>query len=237
MSTHEERLTEKKRIELEHELEEWKYLNDYVNKMDMGYMQIISLLLAIITGIMAIAFSDEKIMDKIGIIFFLIPAILISAFGYMSYQFRITAILRGHLASLEMSMNKKIGKNVHMWNSALVETFMAHNNLINSCLMIIALCAVIVMVIISVVITWDISTTIPRGIWIFIIYWLFIVVAAVIVIIPFLHNDRIRYETEDTDKVYEVYQKYKAQRSQKEFKYQGIDADKDEQIKIQDNVQ
>lgn len=98
MSKQEEKLTEQERIILHHELEEWRYLNDYVNKMDIGYMQIISLLLAIITGIMAIIFSNKQIMEKIEIVFFLIPAVLISVFGYMSYQFRITAILRGALS-------------------------------------------------------------------------------------------------------------------------------------------
>ena len=67
---------------------------------------------------------------------FLIPPVLISVFGYLSYQFRITVILRGHLSALEKSMNEKIGKNVHMWNSALVETFMAHNNMINICIIL-----------------------------------------------------------------------------------------------------
>ena len=228
MSKSEERLTEQERIVLNHELEEWKYLNDYVNKMDMGYMQIISLLLAIITGIMAIIFSNKQIIEKIEIIFFLIPPVLISVFGYMSYQFRITAILRGHLAALEKSMNQKMGKNVHMWNSALVETFMAHNNLINSCLMPITFLAVVIMVIISIVTTWNISATLPAGRGIFIIYWFFIVVAAVIVIIPFLHNEQIRYEAEDSDRVYRAYQEYKAQRKAKKYKYKGIGADKAE---------
>lgn len=113
-----------------------------------------------------------------------------------------------------------------MWNSALVETFMAHNNLINSCLMMINLLAVFVMVIISWVTTRNISATLPAGKWIFIIYWCFIAVAAVIVIIPFLHNDRIRYATEDTDRVYRAYQKYKAQRKAKRYKYKGIDIDR-----------
>lgn len=229
MSKYEKKLTEQERIILNHELEEWRYLNDYVNKMDMGYMQLISLLLAIITGIMAIIFSNKQIMEKIEIIFFLIPVILISVFGYMSYQFRITAILRGHLASLEKSMNQKIGKNVHMWNSALVETFMAHNNSINSCLMPINLLAVIIMVIISWLTTWNISANLPAGKWIFIIYWCFIGGAAVIVAIPFFYNDRIRYATEDTDTVYRAYQKYKAQRKEKKYKYKGIDVDKDDE--------
>lgn len=223
MNECEERLTKQERIILDHELEEWRYLNDYVNKMDMGYMQIISLLLAIVTGIMAIVFSNKQIMEKIEIVFFLIPPILISVFGYMSYQFRITAILRGHLASLEESMNQKIGKKVHMWNSALVETFMAHNNLINSCLMPINLLAVSIMVIISIVTTLKISATLPAGRWIFIIYWSLMAVAAVIVIIPYLHNERIRYEAEDTDRVLQAYQEYKKQRKAKKYKYKGID--------------
>ena len=70
MSENERRLTEEERLILDHEMEEWKYLNDYVNKMDMGYMQRISLLLAIITGIMAIAFSNKEIMERVQNVFF-----------------------------------------------------------------------------------------------------------------------------------------------------------------------
>lgn len=40
-------------------------------------------------------------------------------------------ILRGHLAALEREMNDTLEEDVHMWNSALVETFMAHNNSIS----------------------------------------------------------------------------------------------------------
>lgn len=234
MSGDEKNLTEKEGLILEHELEEWKYLNDYVNKMDMGYMQLISLLLAIITGIMAIAFSNVEIMKRIQYVFFLIPPVLISTFGYLSYQFRITAILRGHLSALEKSMNEKIGKNVHMWNSALVETFMAHNNMINNCFMPINLVTVVIMVIIAWPVTQNISSDFPNGEWIFILYWLFIAVAAIIVIVPFLYNGRVRYETENTDRVNIAYQKYIDKRKAKEkvYKYRGINLNEDErQIK------
>lgn len=231
MGENERRLTEEERLILDHEMEEWKYLNDYVNKMDMGYMQLIALLLAIITGIMAIAFSDEEIMERVQYVFFLIPPVLISTFGYLSYQFRITAILRGHLSALETSMNNKMGKKVHMWNSALVETFMAHNNMINNCFMPVNFVTVAIMVIIAWRVTHNISSNLPNGEWIFILYWVFIIVAAIIVIVPFFYNGRIRCETENTDRVNNAYEKYLAKRKakEKEYKYKGINLNENEE--------
>ena len=211
---------------MNHEMEEWKYLNEYINKMDTGYMQIISLLLAVVTGIFALAFSQDN--ANIKIIIFLILLVLVAVFGYMSYQFRITAILRGHLAALENSMNKKIGKNIHLWNSALVETFMAHNNGINKNLMWPSFYAVIVMLIISFKETWSICYGTVAGILIFILYWLFLVIMALIVIIPFFRNDKIRYETEDEETIFRAYQKYKLNRVRKFKGFKGIDISDDE---------
>ena len=99
---------------LHHQLEEWKYLNDYVNKMDTGYQQTFVILVTLLTGIVSFISKDIKSTVVYGI--FLIPLGIIAMLAYVSYQFRITAIIRGHLAALEDDMNKALHKDVHLWH-------------------------------------------------------------------------------------------------------------------------
>ena len=91
-------------IILQHQLEEWKYLNEYINKMDTGYQQTFVLLVALFTGIIMYISKDVNLI--ISYVIFLIPLGIISILAYVSYQFRITAILRGHLAALEEDMKR-----------------------------------------------------------------------------------------------------------------------------------
>ncbi len=122
------------KVTLEHQLEEWKMLNEYINNMDIGYQQSITIFVSVFAVIATVLSNSSNQQLRWGI--FIIPLGLIAFFSYVSYQFRITAILRGHLAALEESMNKKMNENVHMWNSSLLEVFMAHNNSINKMMMI-----------------------------------------------------------------------------------------------------
>jgi len=200
----------KKTDVLNHQLEEWRYLNEYINKMDVGYQQSI-LGITTVFGVLAtvLTVSDSDIL-KWG--FFVLPLGLLTVFSYMSYQFRITAILRGHLAALEKSMNTELGQNVHMWNSALVETFMAHNNLINNGMMYPILAFVTLLMGYSVYITWILLETINFGKILFAIYWIIITIGIAIVFLPFLFNTSIRHATENEDNVLKKYDKYLKQR-------------------------
>ena len=201
---------EKRNDILNHQLEEWRYLNEYINNMDLGYQQSI-VGITTVFGILAtvLTVSDSDII-KLG--FFVRPLGLLTVFSYMSYQFRITAILRGHLAALEKNMNRELGRNVHMWNSALIETFMAHNNLINNGMMYPILMFVILLTGYSVYITWTLLENINSGKLLFVIYWLMIVIGIVIVFLPFLFNTSIRHATENEDKVLKEYDRYLKQR-------------------------
>lgn len=141
----------------------------------------------------------------------------------MSYQFRITAILRGHLAALEKNMNKKLREDIHMWNSALVETFMARNNPINNLMMIPNISFVALLIIYSILMTWGLLKGQDYGELLFMVYWLIITVGLAIVFPPFLNNGRIRIVTEDEETVIREYTKYLEERKNKERKYEIID--------------
>lgn len=65
---------------LQHQLEEWKYLNDYVNKMDTGYQQTFVLIVTLLTGIVAFISKDMKSTVVYGI--FLVPPGIIAMLAY-----------------------------------------------------------------------------------------------------------------------------------------------------------
>lgn len=194
---------------LEHQLEEWKLLNEYINKMDMGYQQSFVLIVSIFAGIAA--FLSSGILPKEWLrAIFIIPLGLVAVFAYLSYQFRITAILRGHLAALEEKMNRELDENVHMWNSALVEAFMANNNLINNTMMLPILFFIGLLIFYCAIFTWKALEGIPYAILIFVGYWLLIVFGIIIVLPPFIRNGIIRKVTYDEEKVLEMYQQYRS---------------------------
>lgn len=205
------------KIVLQHQLEEWKCLNEYLNKMDTGYQQTFVLILTLLTGIVAVVSQNMKSTVVYGI--FLIPLGITAMLAYVSYQFRITAILRGHLAALEDDMNKMLHKNVHLWNSALVETFMAHNNSINSKMMIPMMFFVGGLTIYCMVVTYFILS---KCVLLWIGYWFLIFVLASIVIVPFFRNECIRAETYNEERVVRNYKKY-LQMKQYSFKYENIE--------------
>ena len=205
---------------LHHQLEEWKYLNDYVNKMDTGYQQTFVILVTLLTGIVTFISKDIKSTVVYGI--FLIPLGIIAMLAYVSYQFRITAIIRGHLAALEDDMNKALHKDVHLWNSALVETFMAHNNSINNKMMIPMMFFVGALSVYCMVVTYWILNNSIFSIMLWIGYWLMILVLACIVILPFFMNECIRSETYNEEKVVKNYKKY-LQMKRYTFEYEDID--------------
>lgn len=206
-----------KEIILQHQLEEWKYLNEYINKMDTGYQQTFVVLVTLFTGV--IAYISKDVNSIVSYAVFLIPLGIISILAYVSYQFRITAILRGHLAAIEEDMNKTIGKDVHLWNSALVETFMAHNNSINNMMMIPIGVFIIVLSIYCIVFSYMVISKSCISIIFLILYWIVVLLLGIIVFVPFLENSDVRIETYYEERVLENYKRYLENRKWN-FKYE-----------------
>lgn len=191
---------------LEHQLEEWKYLNEYINQMDLNYQHSFTIMVSIFAGATVLFTSDTSRDLLMGI--FIIPPGIVAVFAYLSYQFRITAILRGHLATLERKMNMNLEEDVHLWNSALVETFMAHNNSINKYMMAPMFMFIAVIIVYCVIFTWEAVKRIMFGNVVFIFYWAMVIVGALIVLLPFFENETIRYQTEDEEQVIKKYKEY-----------------------------
>ncbi len=186
-------------------LEEWKLLNQYINDIDKGYINFIT----IFTAIAAAAVTLISIVSDSGgtdftLILYILPIAIVAIFGCMSYQFRITAILRGHLAGIEDKINSMLGENVFMWNSSLVEVYMAHNNVPNNTLML--------PIVLFVLLTCGLCFygTCRNGVqWFDIAYWAIIVILGLVVLIPFFCNGTVRKKTYNSQDVIDKYNIYK----------------------------
>lgn len=207
--------TENPDLILQHMLEEWKYLNDYIIKMDNNFGTGFTIILTIFTGAVIVLFSKAPQNSAASLIIFLVPLTILAIMYYIAYQFRITAILRGHLSKIKHSMNQLLSKEIHKWNSILVETFMAHNNSANSFLMLpnsilLAACmiycfyATLYVLILNPVL--NLSGTLSTIL--LTLYWILILYLAVRLLLTFLGNEIVRHIIEDEDYVNSLYHVY-----------------------------
>ena len=200
---------------LHHMLEEWKYLNDYIIKMDNNFGTGFTIILTIFTGAVIALFSNTPTNKTATLIIFLVPLTILAIMYYIAYQFRITAILRGHLAKIEHNMNLLLSNKIHKWNSILVETFMAHNNSANSFLMLpnsILLIACMIYCFyatINVLILNNIlSLSFATSIIFLLLYWTLIFYLSLRLLLTFLGNEIVRHIVEDEDYVNSLYAIY-----------------------------
>jgi len=128
-------ITEEEKYIISNYLKEWEVLSQYIMDIDKMYSNYITVFTALATVAVTILSSVTK-ESELRPLFYVIPLAYIVVFGFMSYQFRITAILRGYLASIEDKVNDLLGVNVYMWNSSLTETYLAHRNVPNKSLMV-----------------------------------------------------------------------------------------------------
>lgn len=174
---------------LEHQIEEWRSLNDYLNRIDSGYQTFYTVFISALVLIASLITKGNDAVSKYTIM--LIPFAIIAVLAFVCYQFRITAILRGHLAALEEKINEEVGDSVHLWNFALVETYMANNNSINQ-LMIIPMC-VFLCIFSCICIHSYIKYWGGVSFW-NVIYIIVVLALSLLVFIPFLNNERVRKE-------------------------------------------
>ena len=200
-----EKITEEEKYLISNYMKEWEILHQYVSDMDKGYINYITIFTAIATvGVSVLALIPDIKSSSLNYLFYLIPLIFVAVFGCLSYQFRVTAILHGHLASVEERVNELMGENVFMWHSALTEVYMAHNNVPNKDLMF----PIGVFVVMSCFIC-GVKTFTQEYIVGNILYWLIVVCLGVFVLVPFFYNDTVRWETYQKDKVLQKYEHYK----------------------------
>lgn len=196
---------------LNHYVNEWTMLNQYVNDLDRGYEKFLSLIALIAGGtITLLTFISDGKHDNYSFVFYIVPLAFLAVFGVLSYQFRTTAILRGHLARIEDEMNAILNKKIYMWNSALVEVYMAHKNIPNNFLMV-----PIMLFIIGIIIVCVFQTVFTGNIIFNIVYWIIVLGITIVVLIPFLRNEIFRHETYNTDDIIQKYENYKVEYKEK----------------------
>lgn len=200
---------------LRHMLEEWKYLNDYIIKMDNNFGTGFTIILTIFTGGVIVLFSNAPQNSAASLIIFLVPLTILAIMYYIAYQFRITAILRGHLSKIEHNMNQLLSKEIHKWNSILVETFMAHNNSANSFLMLpnsILLAACMVYCFYATLYVLVLNPVLNLGFTLSIVlltlYWILILYLSIRLLLTFLGNEIVRHIVEDEDYINSLYAIY-----------------------------
>ena len=174
---------------LKQQIEEWRSLNDYLNKIDVGYQTIFTVFISAFVLVANLISKENSVVSRYTLM--LIPFAVITVLAFVCYQFRITAILRGHLAALEEKINEEIGENVHLWNSALVDTYMANNNMVNQFMMI-PMC---IFLIIFAVLCLGSFIQKSGGITVLTVVYLMVLSAlSLLVFIPFLNNEKVRKE-------------------------------------------
>ena len=202
------KVDEDKKYLIDKSIEEWKALSQYIMDIDKSYSNYITIITAIssftvaLLEIINLKYCDSP-NETLSYIFYIVPIAFIVVFGYMGYQFRITAILRGHLASLEDKINKELGEDIFMWNSSLVEVYMAHNNVPNNTLMIPILIFVLGITTLCVMETFKTGTLLFN-----ILYWILMVALSGLVLIPFFKNGDIRKKTYKTEEIIKKYNQY-----------------------------
>ena len=199
-----EKLCDDEKYLISQYIEEWKMLSQYLNDIDKGYGSFITIFTGIATVVATVTSIITQISEiNISIIFYLIPLVFIVVFGYMGYQFRITAILHGHLAYIEDEINSLLKKEVFMWHSSLTEVYMAHNNIPNKTLMI----PILVFVIFTLFFCFK-ETFVTDINLINVVYWIIVILLGFLVLIPFFFNDKVRWKTYKTDSVMKAYKEY-----------------------------
>lgn len=180
---------QEKETVLKQQIEEWRSLNDYLNKIDAGYQTTFTVFISAFVLIANLISKENSAVSEYTLM--LIPFAIITVLAFVCYQFRITAILRGHLAALEEKINEEIKENVHLWNSALVDTYMANNNAINQYMMI-PMCVFLMSF--AVICVGSFIKYSGEITFFTIVYILVVSALSLLVFVPFLNNEKVRKE-------------------------------------------
>lgn len=117
-----------KQKNLNAKIELWKEINTYANKIEELYPLFYTLLITIL-GIIIKIFDGNlvpvKALDEKFIILIFLPIALSAIIGYLAYNFRWVAIARMYATAIEKEINKDMGENIFVWNSRIIDEFMA----------------------------------------------------------------------------------------------------------------
>lgn len=116
------------------EIELWKTINEYSNRIELSYQFFSSLLISVIGVVIAFCKDNlipDKVFDNKFIVLCFVPITVTAIIGYLAYNFRWVAIARMYSAAIEKEINSSLGKEYFVWDSDIVNKFMAKNNFVN----------------------------------------------------------------------------------------------------------
>ena len=113
----------------------WKEINGYANRIEESYPKFYTLLITLLGVTITVFHGDlvpERVFDAKFIILVFLPIATAAVMGYLAYSFRWVAISRMYATALEKGINKSLGENIFVWNSNIIDEFMAKRNFTNT---------------------------------------------------------------------------------------------------------
>lgn len=173
-------------------IEIWKTINDFSNKIELSYQLCSTLLLSIIGALVAVSKDNlvpEKMFDRNFVILFFAPIVFTAIIGYLAYNFRWVAIARMYAAAIEKEINMSLDKGYFVWNSDIVNRFMAKNNFANR--VFLPVVNTILIISTAVFLNYSIFCS-TLYVYIKVAYLIFTALLYICSLIPFLGNEQVR---------------------------------------------
>ena len=110
----------------------WKEINGYANKIEESYIIFFNVIVTIVGAVVSILeFKVLTIELQLALVIFL-PIALAVVMAYLSYNFRWVAIARMYSSIIEKEINDELGEDLYVWNSRIIDDFMAKRNFTNT---------------------------------------------------------------------------------------------------------
>ena len=170
----------------------WKEINGYINKIESNYPMFFTLLIAVLGAALTVLgtnmLPDEASTARLIMLLFL-PVALSIIMAYLVYNFRIVAISRMYAAKLEKEINEKLGEDIFIWNSQIIDCYVAKGNFTNTILLpFVSLLFFVITVTVLGYFMW----LLPLAIYIKIGYLIVLIILFCCCVAPILKNDSIR---------------------------------------------
>ena len=170
----------------------WREINSYANRIEESYPKFYTLLITLLGVVITIFHGNlvpEELFDSKFIMLVFLPLATAAVMGYLAYNFRWVAIARMYATTIEKSINDTLNENVYVWNSNIIDEFMAKRNFTNTKMLpvINALFFVFIAGLLNYSMLVSKLNCVVKIIYLIVTLTLFIVCAC-----PFLKNDSIR---------------------------------------------
>ena len=120
---------------LQEQISLWREINNYANRIEESYPKFYTLLITLFGVVITVFHGNlvpEELFDEKFIVLLFLPLATSAIISYLAYNFRWVAISRMYATALEKNINNILGKNIYVWNSNIIDEFMAKRNFANT---------------------------------------------------------------------------------------------------------